>query len=286
MRHVVGVIILILILMSGITACGTKPRSGIFDAIERGDHAKLQKLLKRSTPEELSSKQHGNSVLLHISEAENPTPLQYASELGDLEAVRMLVEAGAKPDGFAITIARGRDRFLIKKYLVNAGAYCESIAYLDHCLRLDAEEWKDETICQEQLDAFRAIYRVNEEKAGVSVVEQEPYLLAKAAYQSGLPVVRFLVEEGYPVNPEPDEETGMVEGNTPLCNAAWGGRVETTEYLLSQGADVHLRNSENLTPLEYVLQRRETIVTDESWKKERDRLDDYDRVIGILEQEP
>jgi len=44
----------------------------------------------------------------------------------------------------------------------------------------------------------------------VPMVEAFPGLLIRAAGMSGNPVVSFLIEEGYPVNPEPDKENGSM----------------------------------------------------------------------------
>ena len=273
MRYIVSFVILLLTV--SITSCVGKPDKGIYDAIEAGDHAKLEALLKKTSVRKLN-RTMGNHVFRTLAQADNPTPLQHACSYGRFEMVRMLVEAGAEPNGYAIMVAGGRDRFLIRKCLVDAGGNCIGSRYLEECLRMLTEEMEDEALCEEQLDVFRAIYRINEEQLDVPMVEAEPYLLEKATYGSGFPVVKFLLEEGYPVNPEPDEETGHVKnGCTPLGNAARGGRAQIVEYLLSQGADAHLRNYKNMTALEYLMDRRERL---------GNRMDDDDRIIEMLKK--
>ncbi|MCR4657446.1 MAG: ankyrin repeat domain-containing protein [Lachnospiraceae bacterium] len=276
-----------------------KPGASIYDAIQAGDHEELERILKKTKPEKLN-KPRGNEFLYRLLDIENLTPLQYACDVGDLQAVRMLVEAGAdvnmpyrsyiwgNPLWYANNRVNNRDRFLISKYLVDAGADCtnseNALRALTDMMSLDAEEKEDEAICQEQLDVFRTVYEMNEAVTDVPMVDAYPGLLAKAAGTCGLPVVKFLIKEGYPVNPEPDKKTGHTTGDTPLGYAAYSADVQAVEYLLSQGADVSLRDMNDQTPLEAVSEQKKKVETEEWLKHLRKRLDDYDRVIEILKQ--
>ncbi len=277
-----------------------RPGANIYDAIEAGDHEKLEQILKKTNPASLD-RPRGNEFLYQLFEIENLTPLQYACDVGDFQAVRLLVEAGAdvnkpyrsyiwgNPLWYANNRLNNRERFLISKYLVEAGADCTNSenglkALTDMMMLQDEEEMEDERICKEQLDAFRTIYELNEAALNEPIREAHPELFALAAGQSGLPVVKFLIKEGYEVNPESDKKSGHVERDTPLGSAAHSANVQTVEYLLSQGADVNLKDRDNKTPLENVVEMKKKVETEDWLKHLRNRLDDYDRVIEILKQ--
>ena len=147
-------------------------------------------------------------------------------------------------------------------------------------MRVNLEEMKDEALCREQLDLVRAIYEKHEAALDVPMVEKHPGLLAYAAGEGSIPVVEFLIEEGYPVNPEPNKETGRVGNLTPLGIAAWNARAQSVEYLLSKGADVHLLSFNGLTPLEIALDRQENgLARDlDDWKE------NYKLIIEMLKK--
>ncbi len=84
--------------------------------------------------------------------------------------------------------------------------------------------------------------------------DQGVSLLDEAIVSGDLELVRYLVEEkGLDVN-----ETRRKSGFTPLMQAASYGYTDIVRYLLEKGADIHARDSSNLTVLEYTkkLQRK------------------------------
>ncbi len=291
-----GIIPVILVIVVMSLFGKAKPGTGIYDAIKAGDHEKLSQILKKTKPAALN-RPLKNDFFSRMAEKENPTPLQYACEAGDLETVRMLVEAGAdvnapmvsydwgNPLWYANNRRKDRDRFKVIKYLIDAGADCTgSENAMKEMLRLTHEEKEDEALCLEELEAFRSMYEQNAASLDVSMTEAYPNLLIRAVMSNSPLVVKFLVEQGYPVDPEPDAASGHAQVQTPLCEAAAAADVQAVEYLLSVGADVTLRDMDNKTPLEAVIQKKNKVETEDWLRSERDRLDDYDRVIEILRQ--
>lgn len=134
------------------------------------------------------------------------TPIMWACATGDAEVARLLLKHGANPDQV------GQAGITPLWYAVQNGNL-ELIRLL-----LDAGADLRRPSCRERL-------------------------LALAAYQNDLPVARFLLARGVPVNqPNPD-------GMTPLLVAAQQGHLPMVRLLLQRGADPRARNRQGLTAL-------------------------------------
>ena len=235
----------------------SKPSSKLYDAIKSGDHDKLKAILKEINPKKLDMTR-GNDFFCRIMGIENLTPLQYACAVGDMESVRLLVEAGAECTA------------------------CKNV--LKELLMLTVEESEDPELCREQLDYFRRVYELCRAGSDKPMTEKYPSLLYMAAGSRNTMIAEFVLGEGFSLNPEPDKESGHASVPTPLGRAAEHGDVKMVEYLLSQGADAGLRDRDNKTPLEAVRDFKKEVETREVYKSERKYLDNYDRVIEILER--
>jgi len=271
-----------------------RPSANIYKVITSGDNAELKRILKGINPAKLGSARHGH-LFAQMMDMENLTPMQHACAVGSLETVRLMVEAGANvnapmrgyiwgnPLWYAINRRRDPERFRIAKYLIDVGADCtDTEKTLTDMMILLPKEKENETICRDQFELFRCIYEAQKAKSAVPMTEAQSSLLVQASSSCANSILQFLVEEGYPINPAIDAESGHSKDQIPLCRAAGSGNVQAVEFLLAHGADVLLRDINNMTPLETVLDKREQVLTKDWLKFERERIGDYDRVIEIL----
>lgn len=81
----------------------------------------------------------------------------------------------------------------------------------------------------------------------IDVLDQDGSPLCVAALTNNMKMARYLLDKGAKVN------YGNAEGyrsKSPLHSAAAVGSLEIAELLLAHGADLSIRNRENMTPLE------------------------------------
>ena len=153
------------------------------------------------------------------------TPLQYASELGNLHIVEELIEAGARVN--AVT-ARGRtalhfaslSRHLdVMRFLLEKGAD-PNIRAIDGTSPIDDAAWRG--LLDEIAILLARGARLNdpEPKTGATPINE-------AAYVGHLDVVRYLLQF------HPDVETPDKRGFTPLENAARKGDESSALLLLA-----------------------------------------------------
>lgn len=184
------------------------------------------------------------------------TPLLYATRAGNLELVRMLVEAGADieaADANGITPlidaiinysvvsmkrAPQSDHFRIAHYLVEAGA------------NVNAQDWYGQTPLWVAVDIRNMEMRVTDTEnyvdrdAAFALIE---LLLAKGADPNARmkefpPEKRFIAGTGF---------NGWVDmtGQTPFLRAAIAGDLRVLHLLLEHGADPNLGTEDGTTPL-------------------------------------
>ncbi|MDE0200553.1 MAG: ankyrin repeat domain-containing protein [Caldilineaceae bacterium] len=176
-----------------------------------------------------------------------------AIEKGDVEMVRILVEAGADinaADGFGgntpLHEAVEQGDAEIVRILVAAGADVHAEGYFDRTpLTLAAEEGATE-ILQILLgtgpDADTSVG--GEDKEAVSTPSVGSEALYTAIEKGDVEMVRLLVEAGADINAA--EGFG---GNTPLHEAVKKGDLEIVKILVAAGADVEAKGYFDRTPL-------------------------------------
>ncbi len=179
--------------------------------------------------------------------------LYTAIEKGDVEMVRLLVEAGADvnaAEGFGgntpLHEAVEKGDVEIVKILVAAGADVEAKGYFDRTpLTLATEEGATE-IMQILLgsgpDADTSASGEDKEAASTPSIGSEA--LYTAIEKGDVAMVRLLVEAGADVN-----AAAGFGGNTPLHEAVEQGDVEIVKILVAAGADVEAKGYFDRTPL-------------------------------------
>jgi ankyrin repeat protein len=172
------------------------------------------------------------------------TPLLYAVREDCLECVRVLVESGADmnlpdPDNVSpLILALINMRFDIAKYLIEAGA---EVNQWDYYGRTPLYAVADVNIVP---TSTRGDLPPVQNTTGIEIAEM--LLTRKANPDLRLklyPPPRNIVFDRAHDNPF------LTTGSTPLQRAAYGADLEMMSLLLASGADVHLANINDFTPV-------------------------------------
>jgi ankyrin repeat protein len=200
---------------------------------------------------------------LNQQDAEGQTPLMHALSYGDLDVIQALIEAGADLDipdhegNTALVRARYGDLTQATTLLLQAGA-CEQ--GLKEVELLEAVE-------QGNLDQVRVLLAGNlnvNRRVGGSTA------LCRAACKGYDEIAKLLIGAGADVDRRADE--GYFN---PLLYGAYGGNLAVVKVLLEAGANVQVRVTDYLNPLEYA----------ELGKREgNNQGQPYDQVIALLER--
>jgi ankyrin repeat protein len=286
-----------------------------------GDPARLRVLLERgASPNahwvaEAAAEEHGSCLALLRQAKGNPEtapeavpeglealveppqapssfeiPLFRAAESGSAECVRLLLEAGAdihQRDSMERTALMLAGSPEVVRALVGAGARpADCCSYPGDVLATVLEDHKEDP------DRLRLLAAALLE-AGAPLEWRNKHgwtRLYQAAWHENLPAVRFLLDAGHPIEPNPDGATALhglcwhwdhddpeldrivieiidalvaagidvnaqdAEGNTALheCVSGDGANVVAAEHLLRLGADPNLRNRKGHTPLSHL----------------------------------
>jgi ankyrin repeat protein len=164
------------------------------------------------------------------------TALAKATLGGHIEVVRLLLEAGADPDGeldAESTPLMVTSKAAIAELLIRAGA--DPNRFIDGCTPLNAAVQRNSHEVAAALLAAGAKPDVPTEPHGCA--------LSTAIAKGHLDLGRLLIESGALVNLHPKN------GWPPLMHAAANGREAIISKLIAAGADVHFRDADGDSPL-------------------------------------
>lgn len=233
------------------------------DAIWADDKEKVKRILEKCSAKDVNSLTSSSVLYFRVSESMNFYPLQEACRMGNPEIVQLLLDAGADvnvtdpsihstPLICALKSSSGERRFEIAEMLIERGA--------------DINVTDDRGDSPLKCVTVIGIYATSEmkEKGGelfIYLVEacetieiDEPYndynLIEYASYHNNIIAVQYLLENGdFGIN----DTTG--NGRTILHVAAQAGELEMCTYLLENGADKEMKDSEGKRAYDYALEK-------------------------------
>ncbi len=203
------------------------PRSGLlWWAIFRGEKERALKLIKE-----------GADVNEH-SEHKIPTPLEAASELGDIEIVEALVEHGAdvnlrSPLFYAVLYGR----IEVVRFLLAKGAD------INHCSRGVRTPTALLGACSPNVENVEILKLLVKNGIDMSCRDDQYIPLHEAAFKGYADTVQCLLELGVKV------DRINSDGRSPLHRAAAGGNEEIVKLFLDRKLAVDLRDVDGRTSL-------------------------------------
>jgi ankyrin repeat protein len=179
---------------------------------------------------------------------DNATPLHLASESGNVDVVRMLIERGADPT------AQSKDGWTVLHHALGSGNVDVVRMLIEHGADPTAQSKDGWTVLHHasgsgNVDVVRMLIERGADPTAQSKDGQT--VLHRASLSGDVDVVRMLIERGA------SSTAQNKDGETPLHlvsmdQAPWRAALEYVEVariLLTHGADVNAKNMNGLTPL-------------------------------------
>lgn len=258
-----------------LTAAEATPRD-FYQAIRENNLTQLRSLLASGASADLRDPR-GN------------TPLMHAASIGTVEAMQVLLKAGADANaknGLDVTpLVLGATNLAKVKLLLDAGAQANAVTNLRRTplmiaaghpggtaiVKLLLDKGADPSIMDvrggtallsavtaNNTDAVRLLLdRSSDPKQGRDIVGFT--VLHEAAAHSNIPVMKLLLAKGVDVNAAPKGEMRVRNGAiaisemTPLMVASPRSSLETVQTLLAAGADVKPRDVRGMTALMFAV---------------------------------
>jgi len=212
----------LLVVLGATGARAGEPSDRFYQAVRNNDIASLRTLLKTSD--------------VNLRDKRGTTPLMYAAAFGSLDAMKVLLAAGADvnaKNAFDATALMwcvsdlGKARLLVAK---GADANARSKQGSTPLLIAASDD-----------GASEIVKLLLENGADVAASdESHETALNEAAYANDLATVKLLLRKGADVNARD------VTGETPLMNAAAEGNAEMVGMLLARGADINAVSNKEL----------------------------------------
>jgi ankyrin repeat protein len=198
-----------------VAAFAQNPSDGFYQAIRSNDLSTLRTLLKTSD--------------VNLKDQKETTPLMYAAEFGSLDAMKILVDAGAD--------VNAKNALAVSPLLWCAGDLEKVRLLVSKGADVNARSKQGQTpllIAASQDGASEIVKLLLDKGADVSARGfMNTTTLLSATYANDTAIVELLLRKRVDVNAKD------ATGQTALMNAASYGNVEVTRMLLAKGADVN-----------------------------------------------
>lgn len=218
----------------------------LMGAINANNRNKVEKLL-RNEYGNINCRPYMFDGLMTMLEAENRYPLETAFYNGNYKMVKLLVDYGADPKTYRepfwfyiFTGDQNEDRYKIAMLLVRNGAdlYKKDGGESIFSFLVYGDDEKSEV----KKEGYRFLVYVIEHCKEKQTIK-ESGVLNEASRNNNLNSVKYLIENKYfSIN----DKTAL-----PLKYAAAGEAYETCKYLLKNGADPKLKDSDGITAYDY-----------------------------------
>ena len=165
------------------------------------------------------------------------TALMWASEYGNLEAAKLLIENGADvnaKDKYGDTALIEAGHLEVVKLLIENGAD----------VNVENEFGENALMRASEYGNLEKVKLLIEKEADVNAKNEDgKTALMRASREGHLEVVKYLIENGADVNAKSNN------GWTALMRASYNGHLEVVKYLIENGADVNAKRDSGRTAL-------------------------------------
>lgn len=225
----------------------------LIKAIEKDDMKRLEVLLKK--PGDVNATPFYS---LFLFDRLNNVPLSEASRLGNYDAVKLLVEAGANvnkdsaggwPPLVSALQNSNDNTYQIVNYLLDQGANPKVNSGRGFQNTVIERTFFSNTSEEEAYKLFKRFL-----KMGVPIESERYYgnnVVFSAAFNNNVLVLKYLIEEK---NIDMNRKSEFKD--TPLMLAAKGDAIDAVKYLLSQGADKTVKDEDGMTAYDYAVENK------------------------------
>jgi ankyrin repeat protein len=205
-----------LLALGAIAGTAQEPSERFYQAIRNNDLPTLRALLKSSD--------------VNVKDRRESTPLMYAAAYGSLDAMKLLLDAGAD--------VNAKNTFDVTALLWCANDLAKARLLVEKGANVNAKSKQGRTpliVAAAQDGNSQTVKLLLEKGADISASDSaKNTALTVAADANDTESVRLLIAKGADIN----AQNGF--GDTPLMNAAAQGNVETMKLLLAKGADANV----------------------------------------------